>query len=60
MLSLLTNILTSNEDLKEYVDIFEKLDVEHVGYISYEILRQELKQSKAYADCSEDDWESIL
>lgn len=61
MLSFLSNLMASNDDLDDYITVFKAINTGHDGLISYEELKKALMQNtEEFANTSEDDWEEIL
>jgi Ca2+-binding EF-hand superfamily protein len=47
VLSFLSNLLTSNEDLEYYVKMFESIDKGHDGFITINEIKESLSDSPA-------------
>ena len=61
VMSLMSNLMASNEDLQDYITIFQTIDKSHDGFLSYSELKRGLMQlTEEFNNTSEDDWEEIL
>jgi len=58
VISLLSNLMTSADDLNEYVKLFNQLDKDHGGFISKQELKTGLKMApKSITTPDDEEWD---
>lgn len=56
----MSNLLTTSEEMKEYISLFNSLDTTHDGFISIDEMREGLKKTGFLGATTDDDWDKIL
>lgn len=62
ILSFLTNLLATTEELDELAEIFKSINTSNDGFITKQELKDALQQSmkSSFFECNNEDWDEIL
>ena len=60
VLSIMSNLLATSEELKEYIAMFSRLDKSNDGFISLEEMKSGLKATQIMGSLEDDEWDEIL